>query len=165
MKCFYARFEQAFSLIAKTVSTIMLAAIFVMFLLNVFVRFVPVYNFTQTDDWIQFCLIWMIFLASAELVRTKNHFVVDVAASRVRHPALARLIRTIVVLVELITYAVVCWFGIVWVLRSNATMQSIPWMQIRYVYLAIPVSAFFMTIFSIRDLIALWTKQPKTLQN
>lgn len=34
-------------------------------LLNVFVRFMSIYNFTQTNDWIQFCLIWMIFLSSA----------------------------------------------------------------------------------------------------
>lgn len=31
-------------------------------------------------------------------------------------------------------------------------MQSIPWMGVRYVYLAIPVSAFFMTIFAVKQL-------------
>lgn len=38
-------------------------------------------------------------------------------------------------------------------MRSNATMQSIPWLEIRYVYLALPVSAFFMTVFSLKDLV------------
>lgn len=76
-------FEALFSKTVRAVCTFLLAAIFVMFILNVFVRFVPVYNFTQTDDWIQAALIWMIFLGSAELVRTKSHFVVDVAVSKV----------------------------------------------------------------------------------
>lgn len=35
-------------------------------------------------------------------------------------------------------------------MRSNARMQSIPWMEVRYVYLAIPVSAFFMAVFVVK---------------
>lgn len=146
-------FEALFSKTVRAVCTFLLAAIFVMFILNVFVRFVPVYNFTQTDDWIQAALIWMIFLGSAELVRTKSHFVVDVAVSKVTHPVLSRAIRTLVIAIELTTHLVVFWYGIVWVMRSNATMQSIPWLEIRYVYLALPVSAFFMTVFSLKDLV------------
>ena len=124
----YKTFETIFSRVTQAACTFFLAAIFVMFLLNVFVRFVPIYNFTQTDDWIQFCLIWMIFLAAAELVRTKNHFVVDVATSQIASPGVKRA------------------------MRSNARMQSIPWMEVRYVYLAIPVSVFFMAVFAVKQL-------------
>lgn len=148
----YSKFETIFSRVTQVACTFFLAAIFVMFLLNVFVRFVPIYNFTQTDDWIQFCLIWMIFLAAAELVRTKNHFVVDVATSQIASPAVKRWMRVAVLLIELVTYVVICWYGVVWVMRSNAHMQSIPWMEVRYVYLAIPVSAFFMAVFAVKQL-------------
>lgn len=148
----YKTFETIFSRVTQAACTFFLAAIFVMFLLNVFVRFVPIYNFTQTDDWIQFCLIWMIFLAAAELVRTKNHFVVDVATSQIASPGVKRVMRVAVLLIELVTYVVICWYGVVWVMRSNAHMQSIPWMEVRYVYLAIPVSAFFMAVFAVKQL-------------
>lgn len=148
----YSKFETIFSRVTQAACTFFLAAIFVMFLLNVFVRFVPIYNFTQTDDWIQFCLIWMIFLAAAELVRTKNHFVVDVATSQIASPGVKRVMRVAVLLIELVTYVVICWYGVVWVMRSNAHMQSIPWMEVRYVYLAIPVSAFFMAVFAAKQL-------------
>lgn len=37
-------------------------------------------------------------------------------------------------------------------MRSNARMQSIPWMEVRYVYLAIPVSVFFMAFFAVKQL-------------
>ena len=40
-----------------------------------------------------------------------------------------------------------------WVIKSNSYMQSIPWMQVRWMYLAIPVSATFMTLYAVRDLI------------
>ena len=148
----YSKFETIFSRVTQAACTFFLTAIFVMFLLNIFVRFVPIYNFTQTDDWIQFCLIWMIFLAAAELVRTKNHFVVDVATSQIASPAVKRWMRVAVLLIELVTYVVICWYGIVWVMCSNAHMQSIPWMEVRYVYLAIPVSAFFMAVFAVKQL-------------
>lgn len=148
----YSKFETIFSRVTQAACTFFLAAIFVMFLLNVFVRFVPIYNFTQTDDWIQFCLIWMIFLAAAELVRTKNHFVVDLATSQIASLGVKRVMRVVVLLIELVTYVVICWYGVVWVMRSNAHMQSIPWMEVRYVYLAIPVSAFFMAVFAVKQL-------------
>ena len=32
-------------------------------------------------------------------------------------------------------------------------MQSVPWLQMRWAYAAVPVSAFFMTVYGIRDLI------------
>ena len=134
--------DRCVSVTARTVSTLALAGIFVMFIANVFVRFVPVYNFTQTDDWIQILLVWMIFPGAMELVRTRGHFVVDVITDRLA-----------VTVIELVTYALICWYGIVWVLRAQATFQSIPWLQVRWAYAAIPVSAFFMTIYGVRDLI------------
>lgn len=145
--------DRIISLTARTLAGAALAAIFVMFILNVFVRFVPVYNFTQTDDWIQICLIWMIFLGAQELVRTKNHFVVDVLTERVADHGIGKVLRVVVCLIELTTYAVICWYGWVWVLRAHAYMQSIPWLQVRWAYAAIPVSAFFMVCYALRDLI------------
>lgn len=97
--------------------TFFLAAIFVMFFLIVFVRFVPIHNFMQTDDWIWFCLIWMNFPAA-----TKHHFVVDVAISKSASPAVKRVMRVAVLLIELVTYVVICWYGVVWGMRSNAHM-------------------------------------------
>lgn len=136
---------------ARTVSVLCLAAIVIMFLLNVFVRFVPIYNFTQTDDWIQICLIWMIFLGAQELVRTRNHFVVEVLTERLSG-RMERICRILVCLIELTTYAIIFYYGIDWVMRAQAYMQSIPWMQVKVAYAAIPLSAFFMTLYTIRDL-------------
>ena len=155
MSAFHSLLQTLDGLLSKVVRglcIVAMAAIFVMFILNVFVRFVPVYNFTQTDDWIQFALVWMIFLGAQELVRTRNHFVVDFMTERLQNRTLANTLRVIVCLIELATYAVICWYGWIWVLRSNATMQSIPWMEVRYMYAAIPVSAIFMVTYSLRDL-------------
>lgn len=95
----------------------------------------------------------MIFLGAQELVRTRNHFVVDFLADRISNITIKKLLRVIVCVIELITYAVIAWFGFIWVVKSNSYMQSIPWMQVRWMYLAIPFSAVFMTLYSLRDLI------------
>ena len=137
--------DRCVSVTARTVSTLALVGIFV--------RFVPVYNFTQTDDWIQILLVWMIFPGAMELVRTRGHFVVDVITDRVAGTNFGHCCRLAVTVIELVTYALICWYGIVWVLRAQATFQSIPWLQVRWAYAAIPVSAFFMTIYGVRDLI------------
>lgn len=150
---FLKKLDEGFSKAVRIICTILMAMIFIMFILNVFVRFVPVYNFTQTDDWIQICLIWMIFLGAQELVRTRNHFVVDFLADRIKNRQIKRELQIVVCLIELATYAVIAWFGFVWVIKSNSYMQSIPWMQVRWMYLAIPVSATFMTLYAVRDLI------------
>lgn len=144
--------DRVVSTVTRAICVAALAAIVIMFLLNIFVRFVPVYNFTQTDDWIQLCLIWMIFLGAQELVRTRNHFVVEVLTERLEGN-LGKACRILVCVIELVTYALICYYGVVWVMRAHAYMQSIPWMQVKVVYAAIPISAFFMTCYSIRDLV------------
>ncbi len=150
---FIDRLDEVFSKAVRGVATLLMAAIFVMFLLNVFVRFVPVHNFTEADDWIQFCLIWMIFLGAQDLVRTRGHFVVDFLSERVRRPGARRALALLVCVIETVTYAVIFWYGCVWVMKSRAHMQSIPWMEVRWMYAALPFSAFFMTLYSIRDLL------------
>lgn len=142
-----------FSRCVRLVCTVLMAAIFVMFILNVFVRFVPVYNFTQTDEWIQICLIWTIFLGAQELVRTRSHFAVDFLTERLSNHNVRKWLKTFVCVIEVLTYAIIAWYGVVWVLKSHAYMQSIPWLQVKWMYAALPFSAFFMTIYGIRDLI------------
>ena len=54
--------DELLSRVVRAICVVAMASIFIMFILNVFVRFVPIYNFTQTDDWIQFALVWICLL-------------------------------------------------------------------------------------------------------
>lgn len=98
-------------------------------------------------------IVACVVMAAMELVRTRGHFVVDVITDRVAGTNFGHCCRLAVTVIELVTYALICWYGVVWVLRAQATFQSIPWLQVRWAYAAIPVSAFFMTIYGVRDLI------------
>lgn len=150
---FLERMDKTVSMMAKTISVFSLAVIFTLFVLNIVVRFVPIYNFTQSDDWIQIFLVWMIFPGAMELVRTRNHFVVDVLTEKIYGTTSAKVCRLLVTMIELVTYVLICWFGWIWVMRAHATFQSIPWLEVRWAYAAIPVSAFFMSLYGLRDFI------------
>ncbi len=150
---FLERMDKIVSMMAKTISVFSLAAIFTLFVLNIFVRFIPIYNFTQSDDWIQIFLVWMIFPGAMELVRTRNHFVVDILTDKLYGTTVSKVCRLLVTTIELFTYTLICWFGWIWVMRANATFQSIPWLEVKWAYASIPVSALFMAIYGFRDFI------------
>lgn len=141
------------SRITRAICIVSMMIVFVMFLMNVFVRFVPIYNFTQTDEWTQLFLVWVIFFGAQELVRTKSHFVVDVLTDKLDGQMSGKVLRVVATVIELIMYAVICYYGWILVGRSQAYMQSIPWLQIKYFYAVIPVSATFMTMYAIRDVV------------
>ncbi|MCF0254334.1 MAG: TRAP transporter small permease subunit [Duodenibacillus sp.] len=140
------------SRVTRAVCVASMMLVFGMFLLNVLLRFVPVINLTQIDEWIQVFLVWMIFLGAQELVRTRSHFVVDVLTDRVAGTAAGRVMRVAVCVIELVMYAVICWYGWVLVGRAQAYMQTITWLQVRWLYAVIPLSASFMTLYALRDL-------------
>ena len=147
------KFDHWVGMTARGIASAALAAIFVMFLLNVFVRFCAGLqlhadgrldsDLPHLDD----------FPGGAGIVRTRSHFVVDVLTERLSGTDAGRAARVAVTLIELVMYAVICWYGWVWVLRSQAYFQSIPWLQVRWAYAAIPVSAGFMTIYGVRDFV------------
>ncbi|MCR5084070.1 MAG: TRAP transporter small permease subunit [Succinivibrionaceae bacterium] len=141
------------SKVTIAICTVSMMVIFVLFLMNVFVRFVPVYNFTQTDEWTQLFLVWVIFFGAQELVRRRSHFVVDVLTDRIKGKPIGKAFRIFSTLCEMVLYAVICYYGWVLVARSQASMQTIPWMKVSFFYACIPISAFFMTIYSIRDFV------------
>lgn len=145
--------DRSVSAAARTVSTLALAGIFVMFIANVFVRFVPVYNFTQTDDWIQILLVWMIFPAPwsscARAATSWSTVITDrVAGTNFRTLLPARRHD-----IELVTYAVICWYG----RRLGAARAGhLPVHPLAAGPLGLrrhSVSAFFMTIYGVRDLV------------
>ena len=145
---FLKSIDLVISRITRFICIVSMMIIFVMFLLNVLVRFVPVYNFTQTDEWTQLFL--------------------DVITDRIAGTPAGKICRIISTVIEAIMYATICYYGFVLVERAESYMLTITWLQKRYFYLVIPVSAFFMTCYSIRDVVQALSmpwNAPKQAQN
>lgn len=136
----------------RAMASICLAIVFVLFLFNITTKWLPI-NPTWIDETIQFFLVWMIFLAAMELVRVGGHFMVDILTDKVHGTLLGRIFRIISTVISLITYAVIFYFGVQLCLRSSATMFTLQFMKKSYFYACIPFSAFFMSVFTLRDVV------------
>lgn len=159
------RAEQAVGMATRALSALCLGMVFVLFLLNVLTRLPMVtWNPTWIDEVIKFFLVWMIFLGAMELARTGGHFMVDIMVDRFRGTLVGRIMRLISTVLLLITFSVVLFFGVRLVMTSGmkVTYTLPPFVTMSWFYACIPVSAFFMVLYSARDVVLamadLWTR-------
>ncbi|MTQ97516.1 TRAP transporter small permease subunit [Pseudoflavonifractor sp. BIOML-A6] len=146
--------ENAVGKFSRAVASICLGIVFVLFLLNIctripFIKWNPVW----IDETIQFFLVWMIFLAAMELVRVGGHFMVDILTDKVHGTLVGRIFRILSTVISLITYGVIFYFGVQLCLRSTASLFTLQFMKKSYFYACIPFSAFFMSLFTLRDVV------------
>lgn len=150
----YYRSEKIVGSITSGLASFCLMVVFVLFLLNISTRasFIT-WNPTWIDETIQFFLVWMIFLSAAELVRTGEHFMVDILIDKLHGTAKGRWCRMISTVIMLITYAVILFFAVKLCIRSNikSTFTLPVFIKMSWFYSCIPVCTFFMVIYAIRD--------------
>ena len=104
----YFKFEDIAGKITRALAGFCLMVVFVLFLLNISTRasFIT-WNPTWIDEVIQFFLVWMIFLAAAELVRTGEHFLVDIITDKLHGTLSGRICRLIATAIMLVTYIII----------------------------------------------------------
>ena len=68
---YWNKFENIVGVLMRSIASVCLGIVFALFILNIATRLPFItYNPKGIDETIQFFLVWMIFLGSAELVRT-----------------------------------------------------------------------------------------------
>lgn len=146
--------ETALGKLTRAAASMCLGIVFVLFLLNIATR-IPfiTWNPVWIDETIQFFLVWMIFLGAMELARIGAHFMVDILTDKLHGTLAGRVLRLISVIISLITYVTICYFGIRLCQRSSASMFTLQFLKKSYFYASIPFSAFFMSAYTVRDLI------------
>lgn len=152
----YFKTESIVGKISRFLAGFCLMVVFALFLLNIVTRasFIT-WNPTWIDEIIQFFLVWMIFLSAAELVRSGEHFMVDILVDKMHGKASGRWCRLISTVIMLITYAVILFFGIKLCMKTNvkATFTLPSFIKMSWFYSCIPLSALFMVVYAIRDVI------------
>ncbi|MCI8491698.1 MULTISPECIES: TRAP transporter small permease [Anaerotruncus] len=151
---YWNKFENIVGVLMRGVASVCLGVVFALFILNISTRLPFItYNPKWIDETIQFFLVWMIFLGSAELVRTRGHFVVDILTDHFHGTVAGRVMAVISTALMLATYTVIFYFGVRLCMKSDAAMYTLHFMKKSYFYSCVPVSSFFMALFTIRDLI------------
>lgn len=131
---------------------------------GVFTRYVMGEQAKWTEELARFLLIWVALLGGAVAFGTKGHLGVDFFVEKL-DPS-ARKVMAIFVhgIVLFFSVAIFVYGGGRVVLDALAMEQMTPALEWKmgYVYLALPISGIFMTLFTIENLIETVCSKPET---
>lgn len=121
---------------------------------GVFTRYALGEQAKWTEELARFLLVWVALLGGALAFRTKAHLGVDYFVNRL-HPDARRLTAVIADLVVLFFAGAVLLLGGASVVREalalEQTTPALGW-KMGYVYLALPISGFFVVLYTLDNL-------------
>ena len=122
---------------------------------GVFSRYVLGEQTKWTEELARFLLIWVSLLGGAVAFGTKGHLGVDYFAGKF-HPDVQKLMAVVVHLIVLFFAGAVFLYGgcrvVADALAMEQTTPALGW-KMGHVYLALPVSGFFMVLYTIENLV------------
>lgn len=111
---------------------------------------------TYTDEIARFLFIWVGLVGAAYALGQKKHLAIDLLAHKLEHSPIKQQCLNLVINIISILFAIIimCYGGIKLVMDTVATGQIAPVLgiQMGLVYVAIPLSGFFMLIYLLRDI-------------
>lgn len=151
-------FRKFLNRLLEILGSIILAAMVLVVLYQVFARTVLKNPSTLTEEFVRFALVWMAMLASAYVVGKKGHLAVTLLSEKLQGKQ-KRFLEFIVQLLFLLFAGVIMifggWNGVVITLGQISPSLAIP---MGYVYLAVPVAGVLMFIYSLMNLLELFTQ-------
>ncbi|MEE6076155.1 TRAP transporter small permease [Avibacterium paragallinarum] len=125
---------------------------------QVFSRYILNTPSTYTDEMARFLFIWVGLIGAAYALGQKKHLAIDLLATKLENsPAQLLQLTLIINLVSIFfVLSIMCYGGINLVQDTIANGQISPVLgvQMGLVYLAIPISGFFMLFYLCQDLIS-----------
>lgn len=123
---------------------------------QVFTRFVLQNPSPWTEELARFLLVWIGLLGSAVALRRKAHLGIDILVNMMPERR-ARMTAVFIHLCVIFFASGVLVYGgmdLVQVILRNRQISPALQIQMGYVYLALPISGFFITIYSLEFLVA-----------
>ena len=133
-------------------SVTILALIFVLLILNVFIRFFPFTSFGWFDEIIEMLIAWMVFLGTAALWRANDHFTVAFLPERLCGTKAGYLLDLLIGLCSLFFIGLFTYYSF------NLTMRAADWTPVinlpkKLLYGCMPLSGFIMSLYSLRNIL------------
>lgn len=144
--------DNILGLALRIICTGSMIGIFLLYIANVIIRFIPVVNFTATDEIVEMLTGWVIFFGAAALQRERNHFSLDFVKKKYEDRAAGKLINIFVYLISMIFILVLVYYGMDLCGRSNSLSTTLR-IPKKMFYACIPISAAIMGIYLTRDVV------------
>ncbi len=135
----------------KALVVILCSAIAIVLFLRVVIRFTPVhFQISWTDEIVEMMMAWMIFTASAEIMRDGGHVRVELLQERYAGKKWVDFLNFFITLISIVFIASLLHYSIQLVRKA---VQFTPILKIstRWLYLSIPVNCVIMLIYLVRD--------------
>ena len=132
-------------------SVTLLGLVFVLLVVNAFLRFFPIVQLGWFDEVVELMVAWMVFLGAAALWRENEHFAITFFPSLFRGKPLGYGLDVFLGLLGLLFVGVFTWYSL------NLTLRASDWTPVInmpkwFLYASMPVSGMFMIAYSLRDI-------------
>ncbi len=151
----YVKIKETFVKVLETVVITVMAVLVIDVVWQVFTRFVLRNPSSWTEELATMLLIWVSLLGASVALIRKGHLGVDYFVNKLKSGPRSIVDIFIYAMVGFFSASVMIAGGIRLVWLTLLTNQLSPAMGIRmgYVYLALPLSGFFMLVFSIESIL------------
>ena len=134
-------------------SVTILGLIFILLILNVFIRFFPFMSFGWFDEIIEMLIAWMVFLGTAALWRANDHFTVAFLPDRLKGKKAGHALDVLLAVISLFFIGAFTYYSF------NLTLRAADWTPVinmpkKLLYACMPVSGLCMSLYSIRNIVA-----------
>ncbi|WP_373099058.1 MULTISPECIES: TRAP transporter small permease [Pasteurellaceae] len=151
-----SRLISALDRILATFCVVLCSALVLCVVWQVFSRYVLNDPSTITDELARFLFIWVGLIGAAYGLGQKKHLAIDLLLTKLESsPIKHTVMQIIITLIGLaFTLIIMCYGGgrLVFDIMKAGQISPVLGVEMGLVYLAIPISGFFMLVFLIRDL-------------
>lgn len=155
MKAAITKLNKLMTSVLNTVIIITVALLVLDVVWGVFTRYVFGEQASWTEELAGFFLVWVTLLGGAAAFATKGHLGVDYFVQKL-HPETQRVVAAFAHLVALFFALAIFvyggWYIVADTLYLEQTTPALQW-KMGYVYLAIPIAGFFMTLFTLENIL------------
>ncbi len=150
---FLKKLDEIVAAVLKVVVVSCLGIIAFILLFRVIIRFTPInISLSWTDEVVEWCMAYMIFLTSALIMRSGAHFRVDLLQQKFRDTTFIRVLNFCVTIFNAVFFAVFFYYA--WDLFTKAKAPTIILRAPRQVpYASIVTGGLLLFIYSIRDIV------------
>jgi TRAP-type C4-dicarboxylate transport system permease small subunit len=147
------KLDALFGSFLRTVSMGCLVAISILMVINVFLRFFPIFSMSWFDEILEGFFAWMVFIGAAALWRENEHFTVTFLPDWLRGSKTGYLLEVSIHLISLLFLLVFTYYSLNLTIRAGDTTPVLM-MPKRLLYVCMPLSGAIMAGYSFRNICA-----------
>jgi TRAP-type transport system small permease protein len=137
----------------RRVSMACLVVISVLMIINVFLRFYPIFAISWFDEILEGFFAWMVFIGAAALWRENEHFTVTFLPDWLRGSKKGYILEISIHLISILFLLVFTYYSLNLTIRAGDTTPVLM-MPKRLLYVCMPLSGVIMAGYSFRNIFA-----------